>query len=41
MLGIRSGDSANRQGPWGDYTYDVFADDIKKVLETLDLDDVT
>jgi non-heme chloroperoxidase len=27
--------------PWGDYNYDVFADDIKKVLETLDLRDVT
>lgn len=27
--------------PWGDYTYDVFADDIKQVLETLDLKDVT
>ncbi|GAB1542265.1 alpha/beta hydrolase [Scytonema sp. NUACC21] len=27
--------------PWGNYNYDVFADDIKKVLETLDLADVT
>lgn len=27
--------------PWGEYTYDVFTDDIKKVLETLDLQDVT
>lgn len=27
--------------PWGEYQYDIFADDIKKVLEALDLDDVT
>lgn len=27
--------------PWGDYNYDVFADDILKVLEALDLHDVT
>ena len=27
--------------PWGEYNYDVFADDIKKALETLDLRDVT
>jgi non-heme chloroperoxidase len=27
--------------PWGEYTYDVFADDVKKVLEALDLRDVT
>lgn len=27
--------------PWGEYNYDVFADDIKKVLDTLDLHDVT
>ena len=27
--------------PWGEYNYDVFADDIKKVLEVLDLRDVT
>lgn len=27
--------------PWGEYNYDVFADDVKKVLETLDLRDVT
>ncbi|OGF45298.1 MAG: alpha/beta hydrolase [Candidatus Firestonebacteria bacterium RIFOXYA2_FULL_40_8] len=27
--------------PWGDYNYDVFTDDINKVLETLDLHDVT
>ena len=27
--------------PWGDYHYDIFADDIKKVLEILDLNDVT
>lgn len=27
--------------PWGEYNYDVFADDIRKVLETLDLRDVT
>jgi non-heme chloroperoxidase len=27
--------------PWCDYTYDQFADDIKKVLDALDLTDVT
>ena len=27
--------------PWGDYTYNVFADDVKRVLEALDLRDVT
>lgn len=27
--------------PWGDYNYNVFADDVKKVLEALDLRDVT
>ena len=27
--------------PWSKYSYDVFAEDIKKVLETLDLRDVT
>lgn len=27
--------------PWGEYNYDVFADDIKKVLVALDLRDVT
>lgn len=27
--------------PWGDYNYNVFADDVKKVLETLNLRDVT
>ena len=27
--------------PWGEYNYDVFADDIKKVFETLDLQNVT
>jgi pimeloyl-ACP methyl ester carboxylesterase len=27
--------------PWGEYNYDVFADDLMKVLETLDLTNVT
>ncbi|MBF0544260.1 MAG: alpha/beta hydrolase [Candidatus Riflebacteria bacterium] len=27
--------------PWGEYNYDVFADDIKKVLGILDLNEVT
>ncbi len=27
--------------PWGDYNYDIFADDVKLVLEALDLRDVT
>lgn len=27
--------------PWGEYNYDIFADDIKKVLEALDLREVT
>jgi pimeloyl-ACP methyl ester carboxylesterase len=27
--------------PWGEYTYDIFADDIRVVLEKLDLQDVT
>ncbi|HUX78795.1 MAG TPA: alpha/beta hydrolase [Alphaproteobacteria bacterium] len=27
--------------PWGDYNYDIFADDILKVLRQLNLDDVT
>ena len=27
--------------PWGEYNYDIFADDIYKVFETLDLRDVT
>ena len=27
--------------PWGEYNYDIFADDIKKVLQILDLRDVT
>lgn len=27
--------------PWGEYNYDIFADDIKRVMESLDLHDVT
>ena len=27
--------------PWGDYNYNVFADDVKRVLEVMDLRDVT
>lgn len=27
--------------PWDDYNYDVFTDDIKKVLEELDLQNIT
>lgn len=27
--------------PWGEYTYDVFADDLKSVLSSLDLSNVT
>jgi len=29
------------QKPWGDYDYDVFADDVRQVLKALELKDVT
>jgi pimeloyl-ACP methyl ester carboxylesterase len=40
-VGITMRGFGKSSAPWGDYTYDVFADDIKKVLEVLDLNEVT
>ncbi len=33
--------SGRSDAPWGPYTYDMFADDIRKVIDALDLHDVT
>jgi len=40
-IGITQRGFGKSSKPWGEYNYDVFADDIKKVLETLDLRDIT
>jgi pimeloyl-ACP methyl ester carboxylesterase len=40
-IGITMRGFGKSSKPWGEYTYDVFADDVKKVLETLDVHDVT
>ncbi|MFZ2636717.1 MAG: alpha/beta hydrolase [Rectinemataceae bacterium] len=40
-IGITMRGFGKSSKPWGDYNYDVFGDDIEKVLETLDLHDVT
>jgi non-heme chloroperoxidase len=40
-VGITQRGFGRSSKPWGEYNYDIFADDIKKVLEALDLRDVT
>ncbi|MBF0546033.1 MAG: alpha/beta hydrolase [Candidatus Riflebacteria bacterium] len=40
-IGITQRGFGQSSEPWGDYNYDVFADDIKKVLEVLNLSEVT
>lgn len=40
-VGVTMRGFGKSSAPWGDYNYDVFADDIKKVLEVLDLNEVT
>ena len=40
-VGITQRGFGKSSKPWGAYTYDVFADDLKIVLETLNLNDVT
>jgi len=40
-VGITLRGFGKSSGPWGDYNYDIFADDIKKVLEVLGLNEVT
>ena len=40
-VGITQRGFGKSSAPWGDYPYDVFVEDIKSVLETLDLEDVT
>lgn len=40
-IGITMRGFGKSSKPWGEYNYDIFADDIKKVLESLDLHDVT
>ena len=40
-IGITMRGFGKSSKPWGEYNYDVFADDIKKVLEALNLREVT
>ncbi|MBF0502088.1 MAG: alpha/beta hydrolase [Candidatus Riflebacteria bacterium] len=40
-VGISMRGFGKSSGPWGNYSYNVFADDIKKVLEALHLKEVT
>jgi pimeloyl-ACP methyl ester carboxylesterase len=40
-IGITMRGFGKSSKPWGDYNYDVFADDVEKVLHSLDLHDVT
>lgn len=40
-IGITQRGFGRSSKPWGGYNYDVFADDLGKVLEALDLKDVT
>ncbi|MFA6448982.1 MAG: alpha/beta hydrolase [bacterium] len=40
-IGITMRGFGKSSKPWGEYNYDVFADDIGKVIEALDLRDVT
>ncbi|MBF0408451.1 MAG: alpha/beta hydrolase [Candidatus Riflebacteria bacterium] len=40
-VGITMRGFGKSSAPWGDYNYDIFADDIKKILEALDLNEVT
>ena len=40
-VGITQRGFGKSSKPWGEYTYDVFAQDLKQVLETLDLKEVT
>lgn len=39
-IAIDTRGSGKSDAPWGPYTYDMIADDIKKVIDTLDLHDV-
>jgi pimeloyl-ACP methyl ester carboxylesterase len=40
-IGISMRGFGKSSKPWGEYTYDIFADDLLSVLHTLDLSDVT
>ena len=40
-IGISMRGFGKSSKPWGEYTYDVFADDLHAVLQSLDLTDVT
>ena len=40
-IGISMRGFGKSSKPWGDYTYDVFADDLQSVLHSLDLSNVT
>ncbi len=40
-IGISMRGFGQSSKPWGDHTYDVFADDLKAALDTLDVDNVT
>lgn len=40
-IGISMRGFGKSSKPWGEYTYDVFADDLQSVLNSLDLHDVT
>ena len=40
-IGITMRGFGKSSKPWGEYNYNIFADDIKKVLQVLDLHDVT
>ena len=40
-IGISMRGFGKSSKPWGDYTYDVFADDLQEVLHALDLSNVT
>jgi len=40
-IGISMRGFGKSSKPWGDYTYDVFADDLQSVLRALDLSNVT
>lgn len=40
-IGITMRGFGRSSKPWGDYNYDIFADDIEKVLEALNLHEIT
>src|SRR5665647_1591575 len=40
-IGISMRGFGKSSKPWGEYTYDIFADDLKSVLNSLNLSNVT